>query len=694
MADWTPQSRAEEILFKTINGEPYDGLPQSRIEELLLELKEVIEQGGGGGGTYTTTVLFTNGAIGDTTFQLSSAYTNFDAIAIYYSHFDGQDQYEDVRIYPTTFLNSVSSTDEVLGFTNDVWYYYFSVYSTTEFRYVKSNAGYITDIIGIKYGSNSGGGGGGTDNYNLLKNLPQINGKIVKGNMSGTSLGLVNMVMGKDLSTNDYTNTDKAIVDSVTTDLADKVDKITGKGLSTNDYTDADKAIVGGVTSALSNKVDKVTGKGLSTNDYDDTAKGIVDGVTSALAGKVDTSLVGSANGVAELDANGRVPSSQLPSYVDDVLDYADLAHFPATGETGKIYIADDTNKEYRWSGSGYAVISESLALGETSSTAYAGNKGKANADAIAGIKNGTSINSFGAVETALAGKANSSDLGDKSNLTTTDKSSVVEAINELNSNYEGVDLTVKFANEIANHSNEWAWIQSRLDNHNVRDLHVGDYIPINIAANGGIAAETHKAEIAGINTYRRTGDSGHEVGYHIDWITRDCYSGTVKFNTTNINNGNASNSSPFLASNLKSWLDGTLYPLLDAKLKAVIKAKRILAPYRYQSGATLTDDNSWGWQDFDKLWVPLEGEIFDSLVWSTKGYGNGQAVQYPIFANSYTHRMKGAGPGGSRADWWTASALSGNSTSVVLVYTAGTSSYSSASSAVCVPVCFRTMEA
>lgn len=50
MADWTPQSRAEEILFDTINGEPYDGLPQSRIEELLLELKDVIESGGGGGG--------------------------------------------------------------------------------------------------------------------------------------------------------------------------------------------------------------------------------------------------------------------------------------------------------------------------------------------------------------------------------------------------------------------------------------------------------------------------------------------------------------------------------------------------------------------------------------------------------------------------------------------------------------------
>jgi len=284
--------------------------------------------------------------------------------------------------------------------------------------------------------------------------------------------------------------------------------------------------------------------------------------------------------------------------------------------------------------------------------------------------------------------------VGNLNALTTTDKSSCVAAINEVNANYEGVDLTVKFANEIANHSNEWAWIQARLNGHNVRDLHVGDYIPINIAANGGIAAETHKAEIAGINTYRRTGDSGHEVGYHIDWITRDCYSGTVQFNTSNNNNGNASNSSPFLVSNLKSWLDGTLYDLLDAKLKAVIKAKRILAPHRYQSGATLTNDDWWGWQDFDKLWVPLETEIFDCPVWSTKGFGNGQAVQYPIFANSYEHRMKGIGLDGARAAWWTASASSGASTTFVSVNNGGHSGNANASNAFCVPVCFRTMEA
>ncbi len=74
---------------------------------------------------------------------------------------------------------------------------------------------------------------------------------------------------------------------------------------------------------------------------------------------------------------DGKVPASQLPSYVDDVLEYANLAAFPGTGETGKIYVALDTNKTYRWSGSAYVEISASLALGETSSTAYRGDRGK-----------------------------------------------------------------------------------------------------------------------------------------------------------------------------------------------------------------------------------------------------------------------------------------------------------------------------
>ena len=65
----------------------------------------------------------------------------------------------------------------------------------------------------------------------------------------------------------------------------------------------------------------------------------------------------GAASGVCPLDATSKVASTYLPSYVDDVLEYANLAALPVTGETGKIYVALDTNKTYRWSGSAYIYI-------------------------------------------------------------------------------------------------------------------------------------------------------------------------------------------------------------------------------------------------------------------------------------------------------------------------------------------------
>lgn len=108
--------------------------------------------------------------------------------------------------------------------------------------------------------------------------------------------------------------------------------------------------------------------------------------VDTKLNSKLNTSLKGSANGLAELDANGKVPSSQLPSFVDDIIEgylsggkfYKESTHTTEiTGETGKIYIDLATNKTYRWSGSAFVVVSETLALGETSSTAYRGDRGK-----------------------------------------------------------------------------------------------------------------------------------------------------------------------------------------------------------------------------------------------------------------------------------------------------------------------------
>ena len=100
--------------------------------------------------------------------------------------------------------------------------------------------------------------------------------------------------------------------------------------------------------------------------------------VTTALGfTPLDATKKGAANGVAELGADGKVPSAQLPSYVDDVLEYDAKANFPATGETGKIYVDKTTNKTWRWSGTAYVEISASLALGETSSTAFRGDHGK-----------------------------------------------------------------------------------------------------------------------------------------------------------------------------------------------------------------------------------------------------------------------------------------------------------------------------
>lgn len=83
--------------------------------------------------------------------------------------------------------------------------------------------------------------------------------------------------------------------------------------------------------------------------------------VTGALGfTPLDAAQKSAANGIAPLGSDSKVPAAYLPSYVDDVLEYANTAGFPAIGETAKIYVALDTNKTYRWSGSAYVEISAS----------------------------------------------------------------------------------------------------------------------------------------------------------------------------------------------------------------------------------------------------------------------------------------------------------------------------------------------
>lgn len=119
--------------------------------------------------------------------------------------------------------------------------------------------------------------------------------------------------------------------------------------------------------------------------DYTKESSWILIGDTSELNNKVQELIdsKGAPNGLASLNESGIIPSAQLPSYVDDVIEVDTFSNLPGTGESGKIYIVQDTNLTYRWSGTGYVEISKSLALGETSSTAYPGDKGKATTDKL-----------------------------------------------------------------------------------------------------------------------------------------------------------------------------------------------------------------------------------------------------------------------------------------------------------------------
>ena len=195
-----------------------------------------------------------------------------------------------------------------------------------------------------------------------------------------------------------YPNTLIANVDGLQSALDGKVNAVSGKGLSTNDYTTTEKNKLAGIAAGATANIGTVTQVKVGSTAYN-ASSGVVSlpaypttlpasdvsswakasskpSYTASEVGAIASTAKGAASGVAELDANGKVPSSQLPSYVDDVLEYTAKSSFPTTGETGKIYVDTTTNLTYRWSGSAYVEISPSLALGTTSSTAYRGDYG------------------------------------------------------------------------------------------------------------------------------------------------------------------------------------------------------------------------------------------------------------------------------------------------------------------------------
>lgn len=136
------------------------------------------------------------------------------------------------------------------------------------------------------------------------------------------------------------------------------------------------------------------------------TAAQILAGLTSGMVTgalgytPISSSAKGQANGVASLDGNGKVPAAQLPSFVDDIIEgvHEEGKFFigggsesgtEVTPETGKIYVDTNTNVTYRWGGTEYVEVSSSLALGETSGSAYRGDRGKTAYDHATETKSG-----------------------------------------------------------------------------------------------------------------------------------------------------------------------------------------------------------------------------------------------------------------------------------------------------------------
>lgn len=291
---------------------------------------------------------------------------------------------------------------------------------------------------------------------------------------------------------------------------------------------------------------------------------------------------------------------------------------------------------------------------------------------------------------------------------------------NITNRLYDGVDLTQKFSEEIANYADEWQWIKARIDAENFEGILVGDYIPVTLSAGtaGGkaITQQTFQCQIAGINTYKNCGDE--EIGNHIDFISREVCDQAITWNPTDNNNGTSSEQHPWLASQVYAWLNGVnnystsayqsqahgmnalnagLYQLLPEKLRNVIIQKRNLLDRRYSSSALLSYSENWDWLDMGYLWLPNEIEVYGTQVRSNLGYHQGYwnpeaniGVAYPLYLGQGRNRVKRTSDG-SRSIWGLSSAASTSTTSTCFVNDQGDANGARGTRAeIRVPLCFR----
>lgn len=287
----------------------------------------------------------------------------FDTITV-----DGSLNYSKEQ-YTTTVIKTTGDGTKVL--TDNGQYVYIGNLALTNIKFKDGTNTSTYDLVtnGITFRQNA---------------TPCVSWNTVKsGNNIYMDIRIANATASMDglMSKEDYVELNTTIPGQIE-DLKEADSNINNRIDDLDDKIDKEIADREAEIDRIENKFDGVTDKleDALQKEIEDRKAGDTT-ITNSLNAFISTK--GQPSGLAELDSTGKVPAAQLPSYVDDVLEFSTKAQFPQTGETGKIYVAKDTNLTYRWTGTQYLEISQSLALGETPSTAYSGDKGKANRDAL-----------------------------------------------------------------------------------------------------------------------------------------------------------------------------------------------------------------------------------------------------------------------------------------------------------------------
>lgn len=245
---------------------------------------------------------------------------------------------------------------------------------------------------------------------------------------------------------------------------------------------------------------------------------------------------------------------------------------------------------------------------------------------------------------------------------------------------YEGRDLSVVFADEIAEFSSVWAWWQDRENKGDYSGIRIRDYIPVSLSENSMVPSQSNDLILAEIHPFLHTGDTettrNHSIWYpRKAWLAQGSYapSGTnnIQWNTTNNNNGTSSEKRPYLASHLRDWEKNYLVKALPTELQSILYNVRYIYEERYSSSGSQTTDTGWSWGDTNGFISPSQVMVYANQPFTdqqTGGYGQGVGHQLLLFKQYGIDAFIN----GDHVARWLCSVPSGHSTFAAIVHSNG----------------------